>query len=236
MSTTTIDAADVTVVHELKMSTPDMGWLSRGLLAAAATDEIYGVRCHAHIVAEGLTAVCTATDGYRLHQLHLPLHAPVHPVDVVIPHDLLVWAGKNVRTFRPKKDALIEPVAVLQLVVPAMPDEHTHPGWATVIYREWDDDTAPSARFDAPLRADAYPPTDRLIDAARVAEPGPPSAVNLDFLADARALATAITDPPTIHYTRGTDGKPGPALLDFWAGGVLFGSALIQPSKTETDE
>lgn len=235
MSTTTIDAADMTVIHELKMSTPDMGWIARGLLAAAADDEIYGARCHAHIAAEGLTAVCTATDGYRLHQMHLPLRAPVAAIDVVIPHDLLVWAGKNVRTFKPKKDALIEPVAVLQLVVPAMPDEHTHPGWASVIYREWDDDTAPSARFDAPLRADAYPPTDRLIDMARVAPVGDPSPVNLDFLADTRTLATVYSEIPTIHYTRG-DEKPGPLLLDFWEGGVLRATALIQPSKVEDDE
>jgi hypothetical protein len=235
MSTTTIDAADLTVAHELKMSTPDMGWLAGGLLAAAARDETYGARCHAHIVAEGLTAVCTATDGYRLHQMHLPLRAPVELIDVVIPHDALVWAGKNVRTFKPKKDSLIEPVAVLLLTVPAMPDEHTHPGWASVIYREWDDELGPSARFDAPLRMDQYPPTDRIIDAARVAEIGNPSPVNLDFLADTRTLATPYSETPAIHYTR-NDGKAGVALLDFWEGGVLRATAIIQPTGGEQDE
>lgn len=235
MSTATIDASDVTTEIELKMSTHDAAWLSRGLLAAAATDEIFGAKCHAHIVAEGLSAVCTATDGYRLHEMHLPLRAPVSPVDVVVPHDLLVWAGKNAKTFKPKKDALLEPIAVLLLTVPTMPDKHTHPGRASVIYREWDDELAPSARFDAPLRQDAYPPTDRLVHAARVALAAGPSPINLDFLADARNLATALTDVPTIHYTGGDD-KPGPALLDFWEGGVLRATALIQPSKVEADE
>ena len=235
MSTTTIDAANLTVIHELKMSTLDMKWLAGGLLAAAAKDEAFGARCHAHVSAEGLTAIATATDGYRLHQMHLALRAPVDSVDVVIPHDALVWAGKNARTFIPKKDSLIEPVAILILQVPAMPDEHSHPGWVSVMYREWDDDDAPSARFDAPLRAEQYPPTARIIDAARVAQAGDPSPVNLDFLADTRTLATPYSETPAIHYTQ-TDGKPGVALLDFWEGGVLRGTAIIQPSRTEQDE
>lgn len=235
MSTTTIDAADITTAIELKMSTHDAAWLARGLLAAAATEEVFGVKCHAHVVADGLTAVCTATDGYRVHEMHLPLRAPVAPVDVVIPHDLLVWAGKNAKTFKPKKDALIEPIAVLLLTVPAMQEKHSHPGWASVIYREWDDELAPSARFDAPLRQDEYPPTERIVLAARVAPTSAPTPVNLDFLADARNLATTLTDVPTIRYTGGDD-KPGPALLDFWEGGVLRATALIQPSKVEDDE
>ncbi len=120
MSTTTIDAADLTVIHELKLSTLDMGWLAKALLTAAAHDEAFGVTYHAHIVADGLSATATATDGYRIHQLQMALRAPVGPLDVVIPRDALVWASKNVRTFVAKKDALIEPIAILMIAVPAI--------------------------------------------------------------------------------------------------------------------
>ncbi|MBO3663707.1 hypothetical protein [Microbacterium stercoris] len=236
MTTTTIDAADLTVAHELKMGTLDMGWLSKGLLAAAAKDEVYGVRCHAHIVADQFTAVATATDAYRLHQMHLNLHAPVDPIDVVVPREALAWAAKNVRTFTPKKDSLIEPVAILLITLPVIQDKTTHPGWASVIYREWDDETAPSARFDVPLVKENYPPTERLIDIARTAETSGPAPIVLDHLADARALQTPHTTHPVIQYTAGTGGKQGPALLDFWEGSVLRATALIQPTRTEEDE
>ncbi|WEK60533.1 MAG: hypothetical protein P0Y60_14630 [Candidatus Microbacterium colombiense] len=235
MSTTMIDAADLAVIHELKMSTVDMGWLARGLLAAAATNEVYGVICHAHIAADGLSAIAASTDRYRVHQMHLALRAPVEPVDVVLPREALVWASKNVRTFTPKKDSLIEPIATLLLTVAADGDG-SRVGWVSVIYREWDDETAPSARFDAPLMADEYPPVGRIIEAARLAESAAPSPVQLDFIADARTLQTAHTETPTITYTTGSTGRPGPAILDFWEGGILRGTALIQPSRTEDDE
>lgn len=80
-----IDATRMNVVHELKMSTPDMGWLARGLLAAAASNEVFGVRYHAHLVADGLTAIATSTDSHRVHQMHLPLRSPVDPVEIVVP-------------------------------------------------------------------------------------------------------------------------------------------------------
>lgn len=236
MSTLTIDASELTVVHELKMSTLDMGWLAKGLLASAARDEVYGVRCHAHIVADGLSAIASSTDGFRVHQMHLALRAPVDPVDIVVPRDALVWAGKNVRTFTPKKDALIEPIATLLVVVPVLRDEAKHPGWVSVIFREWDDETAPSARFDAPLIGDQYPPTERIIEAARSAEMGEPSPLVLDFLAEARALETTFTTTPTIQYTTGSAGRPGPAVLDFWESSVLRATALIQPQRVEADE
>lgn len=109
MTAATVDAIDLNVVHELKMSAPDMGWMAKALLAAAARDEVYGVRCHAHLTADGLTATAAASDGYRIHQLHLPLRSPVDAVEITVPRDALVWAAKNVRTFTPKKDSLIEP-------------------------------------------------------------------------------------------------------------------------------
>lgn len=236
MTTTTIDAADLAVMHELKMSTVDMGWLAKGLLAAAATSEVYGVICHAHIAADGLSAIAASTDRYRVHQMHLALRAPVEPVDVVLPRDALVWASKNVRTFVPKKDSLIEPIATLLLTVAIDPEASRTAGWVSVIFREWDDEAAPSARFDAPLMADEYPPVARIIDSARHAETAAPSPVQLDFIADARTLQTAHTETPTITYSAGPSGRPGPAILDFWEGGVLRGTALIQPSRTEEDE
>lgn len=236
MSTTTIDAADMTVIHELKMSTFDLGWVSKALLAAAAQDKIFGVKCHAHFVADGLSATATATDGYRIHQVQLALRAPVDYLDVVVPHDALVWASKNVRTFVAKKDALIDPIAVLMIAVPAIPDESSPAGWVQVIYKEWDDEDAPSARFEAHLIKEKYPPTARIIDSVREAEPGEPSPVNLDFLSDARTMQTAFTTPPTIQYTATASGNPGPVILDFWESSVLRGTALIQPARTEDDE
>lgn len=237
MSTITIDAADLTVVHELKMSIPDMGWLASGLLAAAAKNEIYGVICHAHIAADGLSAIAEATDKYRIHQMHLALRTPVEQVDVVIPHDALTWAKKNVRTFTPKKDSLIEPVAILQLTMPAIREDTRAAGRVSVIYREWDDAAAPSAHFDAPLIPETYPGTERLIDGLRVAPIGSPSPLVLDFIADARALQTAHTETPTIAYTENaTTGRPGPVLIDFWESSVLRATAVIQPSHTDDDE
>ncbi|MDN3309586.1 hypothetical protein QWJ90_01440 [Microbacterium oryzae] len=231
MTTTTIDARDIMVTRELKVSTPDLGWLAAGMLAAAAEGEVYGVRQHAHIVAEGLTAIAESTDGYRLHQMHLSLREPVERIEAVIPRDVLVWAKRNVRTFKPKRDSLIEPVASLLLAVPAIQDENSIAGWVSAIYREWDDDTAPSARFDAPLVKDAYPHVERIIDQARAAEPTMPHPIQLAFIADAQNLETTFTDPPVIQFTAGPKGKPGPALLDFWESGNLRATALIQPSS-----
>ncbi|MEI3845236.1 MULTISPECIES: hypothetical protein [unclassified Microbacterium] len=236
MSTTTIDAADMTVIHELKLSTFDMGWLAKGLLAAAARGEVFGVTYHAHITADGLSATASATDGYRIHQMQLALRAPVDQLSVVLPREALVWAAKNVRTFVAKKDALIEPIAILQLAVPAIPDEHSKPGWVQVIYKEWDDEDAPSARFDAPLIGDDYPTLERIIDNARTADRGKPAPLNLDFLADARTLQTPHSTIPTIDYTTGAQGRPGSAVLDFWEGPVLRATAVIQPTRTEADE
>ncbi|KJL49510.1 hypothetical protein RS84_00223 [Microbacterium hydrocarbonoxydans] len=237
MSTITINAEDLTVTRELKISVPDMRWLAEGLLAATATNEAYGVICHAHLAADGLSAIAEATDKYRIHQMHLALRAPIDPVDVVIPHDALVWAKKNVRTFVPKKDSLIEPVAILEFTVPAIREDSPHAGWVSVIYREWDDDNAPSARFDAPLIADAYPSTSRVVDGIRMAPVGEPSPLVLDFIADARALQTAHTETPTIAYTVSeTTGRPGPVLIDFWESSVLRATAVIQPSASNDEE
>jgi hypothetical protein len=236
MTTTTIDASDIVVTRDLKMSTPDLGWLASGLLAAAATDEVFGVRCHAHIVAEGLSAIAVATDGYRIHQMHLSLRAPVDPVEAVIPRDLLVWAKRNARTFKPKRDSLIEPVAHLTLTVPAIKDDNSVAGWVAAVYREWDDEAAPSARFDAPLAREAYPNTGRMIDIARSSQPSAPHALALSHLADTQHLQTSFTAVPVIAYTVGSTGKPGPAILDFWEGANLRATALIQPTSGAGDE
>ncbi|WP_119697007.1 hypothetical protein [Microbacterium halotolerans] len=239
MSTvTTIDAADISVTRVLSMSTPDLGWLAAGLLPATANDEVFGVKQHAHIVADELTAIMTATDGHRVHQVHVPLQAPVEHVEVVVPRDVLVWAKKNARTFKPKRDALIDPVAQLVLEVPAISDEGMPAGWAAAIYREWDSEEAPSARFDAPLVKETYPNINRIIDMVRRSTPSGSSPIPLSYLADAQALQTTNTSTPTIEYTRReSDGKAGPALIDFWEQGVLRATALIQPTtQPEGDE
>lgn len=235
---TEINAHDIVVARDLKMPTPEMGWLARGLIAAAAKDEVFGVKCHAHLVADGLTGVASSTDGYRIHQLHLNLQAPVDPVDVVIPRAAFEWAAKNAKTFKPKKDALLEPVAILQVTLRAVAnDDGSRDGWVSVIFREWDEETAPSARFDAPLvSTEEYPPLARVLDTARMGEHSEPSPVALDYLADARALQTPETTTPTLEYMAGTGDKPGPVILDFWERGVLRATALIQPTRTEDDE
>lgn len=237
MTATTIDARDIAVTRVLSMSTPDLGWLATGLLAATANDEIFGVKQHAHLFAEDGTAVATSTDGYRVHQMHVTLHQQVGRVDVVISRDALVWAKKNARTFKPKRDALIDPVAELVLEVPAIQDEKSPAGWVAVIFREWDSSDAPSARFDAPLVKESYPSVGRLIDGVRTSPEGEPGPLQLAFLAAAQSLETARTLPPTIQYTTRADGKQGPALLDFWEADVLRATALIQPSTgSEGDE
>ncbi|WP_156760011.1 hypothetical protein [Microbacterium karelineae] len=204
---TEINAHDIVVARDLKMPTPEMGWLARGLIAAAAKDEVFGVKCHAHLVADGLTGVASSTDGYRIHQLHLNLQAPVDPVDVVIPR-----------------------AAVAN-------DDGSRDGWVSVIFREWDEETAPSARFDAPLvSTEEYPPLARVLDTARMGVHSEPVPVALDYLADARALQMPETTTPTLEYMAGTGDKPGPVILDFWERGVLRATALIQPTRTEDDE
>lgn len=242
MSATVIDVNDLSnlsTTRVLSMSTPDLGWLAAGLLAAAANDEVFGVKQHAHIVAEDMMAIATATDGHRVHQMHVPLRAGVDRVEVVIPHDVLVWAKRNARTFKPKRDALIDPVAELVLEVPTLRrDDEPVAGWVAAIYREWDAEEAPSARFDAPLIKETFPPLDALIEKVRRAAPSGPSPIALSYIADAQTLQTAFTATPVIEYTRReSDGKAGPALLDFWEQGVLRATALIQPTaSTEESE
>ncbi len=233
---TVTDVAPALVVHELKLSTIDMLWLARGLIAATAADESYGVKYHAHLTADQLGAVATSTDGFRVHQMTVALTEPVDLVDVIVPREALMWAQKNARTFKPKKDALIEPVAIMQIAVPFEKRKQGHPGWVSVIFREWDDADAPSARFDAPLVQGEFPTMGALIDRARDAEEAGPAPLALDFLADARTLQTPHTQVPVIRYTAGREGRPGPAVLDFWEGSVLRASALIQPTRTEEQE
>jgi len=232
-----IDARDITRTHELAMSTPEMDWLAKGMLVAAARAEADGVLYHAHLVAEGMTAVVEATDRFRIHQMHITLHDDVAEIDVVVPRTALAWAAKNARIFKPKNDALYDPVAILQITQHVLPDEKGRKaGWVSVIFREWEDESAPSARFDAPLVPDTYPPLERTIRSARNLPGGPSVPIPLLFLADAGKLQTPTTPTPAIEYHRRADGAPGPAILDFWEGGTLRSTAVIQPVGSRDDE
>ncbi|MDR2294716.1 MAG: hypothetical protein LBE05_05880 [Microbacterium sp.] len=225
---TVIDMADHLVRHEVTISSADMGWLATALLAAAADNEIYGPQYHARVWTDGTSLDAIAMDPYHVHHLHIELDEEVDTVDVVVPRDALEWAKKNARLFRAKKDSLIHPVARFVFLLPMDPDSDLK-SWVSIVYQEWDDENAPSARFDAPLYAEAYPPAARIIDAARTAEPSGPVPLSLDHLSDARTIATAFSAVPVIQYTRRESGKPGPAILDFWEGQVLRGTALISP-------
>lgn len=233
-----IEARDITLTRELKMSPVELGWAASALIVAAETSEALGVTFHAHLTAEGMSATGTSTDRHRIHQVNLVLQEEARHVDVVIPRAALVWAKRNYRAFKPKKDAIIDPVAVVQITQLAMAgDDGKRAGWVSVILREWDDEEAPSARFDAPLIEDRFPPLDLIINDARRRGEGQPARLPLTHIADAITLHTPFSAVPLIEHTRGAkEGKAGPAILDFWEGATLRATALIQPLASDVAE
>ena len=242
---TIIDASDLREVlggrrvskRELKMSTPTLGWFAKATLAATHTDPDVGPLHHVRLVADGLTGYGLASDTYRVHQANIGLREDVEHVDVVIPRTALEWAVKNWRAFRPKKDTLITPIAVIEVRQAVEPDHQgRHPGTVQVILREWDEDDAPTARFEAPLCLEPFPNVARVIDDARMLNPGPPAPLNLAHIAAAGLLATEFSDTPVIEFTHRDNGKPGPALLDFIERDVIAATALIQPQQLGSDE
>ena len=226
----------------LSMSVPDLAWLADGLLEAASADEAQGVIQHVHVVADGLELVAEATDRYRIHQMRVTLREHVERVEAVISRDVLVWAKRNARTFKPKRDAMIDPVAQLVLEIePGTAEAGEMPaGWSAAVYREWDAEDAPAARFDAPLVKDAFPDVEGLIESARRGDAAAPAPLALAFLDGAQTLQTPFTQVPVIQFTATRNERAwahGPALLDFWErDGVLRATAMIQPSKSVTDE
>lgn len=215
------------ITHRLQMASADLGWLAKGMLAAAASTEGFGPIFHGLIRVDGTSLDGFGTDRHRIHHLHVDLASECATFEVMIPRDALTWASKNVTVFKSKKDSLIEPVGIIEIDL--FTAEPPLEGRVTMIYLEWDDPTAPSARFDAPLRGETYPPVARIIDAHRIAPEGEPAPLPLEHIADARALMTPFGTTPTIRFTTNGDGKPGAAVLDFWESSRFRGTAIITP-------
>lgn len=215
------------------MASADLGWLAKGMLAAAGASEAYGPIYHGLIRVDGTSLDGFATDRHRIHHLHVDLGVDCATFEVMIPRDALSWASKNVGVFKTKKDSLFEPIGAIEIDLFSV--EPPLEGRVTMIYQEWDEPTAPSARFDAPLRGETYPPVARLIDAHRIAPDGEPAPLALDFLADARTLMTPFGTVPTIRYTTDASGKPGAAVLDFWESSRFRGTAIIMPILEGTE-
>ncbi len=240
MSTTTIDVdtSALQVVHELRVTAAEMAWLANAALVATDKDPENGALHHVRVVAEQFEMVATSSDRFRVHELRLPLRAPVDHVDVVVPREVFAWAVKNARTFKPKKDALLEPVATIELVVPAFSENREkHPGTVALIFHEWEGEGAPSARFDSPLFNGPAANYSAVIDNARVFETSEPTPVNLEYIADAAKLRTPDTLTPTMQYTVTAEGKNGPIIIDFWEEHeVLRATALITSQTGGADQ
>ena len=215
------------ITHRVQMGSADLGWLAKGILAAAASTEAFGPIYNGLIRVDGTSLDGFGTDRYRIHHLHVDLVGEHATFEVMVPREALAWAAKNVTLFKTKKDSLFEPVGIIEIDLFTV--EPPLEGRVTMIYQEWAEPTAPSARFDAPLRTEAFPPVAHLIDAHRIAPDGDPAPLALDHIADARALMTPFGTIPTIRFTTDEKGKPGAAVLDFWESSRFRGTAVITP-------
>lgn len=243
---TVIDLDDVAIARLRKLADDPqlirvhpqwLGWMARGMIAAAAAKAEHGPTFHGRIRAHRDAMQGIGGDGHRFHIAHVELVDPVLiEVDFTIPRPALERIAKNYRIFKTDKDSLFDAVADIRLDFPEDGPTKEAPGRINIAIRQWDEADAPAISYEGPLLPDAFPDVDHLLDAAREAKPAEPAALSLDYLADTRILRTADTAEPTIKYTRSVKAKrPAPALLEFWERQHLRAAALIQPRLSVED-